>query len=247
MDGTNPAAVEKIAKLKKLFPTIDENDMKSTFYLFGEHLEDTINYLKEVFPGTYAEERAPASDSRREDRPASLPVAVAEPEPEESYVSLQKISDREYEHMKEQMQYQRQLMELCFQTASKMAAAHTWQQAKKLSDEGRKHQLIFEDLYRKTFRETFRRANLSGDSLSSIDLHGLRVQEALDILDEYIDRVGAHARMNGLANAKLEVITGRGVHSVRNIPILKPAVEKHLRAIGLRYSELEGGFIVSVV
>lgn len=237
--------MEKIAKLKKMFPNIDETDMKSTFYMLGESLDETAAYLREVFPGTFAEVREPIAEVRREERPAVAPVVDA-PEEDEAYVSLQKISDREYQHLKEEMQHQRQLMELCFQTASKMAAARTWAQAKKLSEEGRKHQLLFEDLYRKTFRETFRRANANGDSLTSIDLHGLRVQEALDILDEYLERANAQAQMTGVANAKLEVITGRGVHSVRNIPILKPAVDKHLRERGLRYSELEGGFIVSV-
>lgn len=245
LDGTNLAAVEKITKLRKMFPQVDEIDMKSAFYMLGESLEDTVNYLKEVYPDSFAAFSEPPIESKHVEKKSPIQTVIV-PQQEENYVSLQRISDREYERMKEEMMYQRQLMELCFQTATKMMASRSYQQAKKLSEEGRKHQAIFEDLYLRTFRETFRRANVSGDTLTCIDLHGLRVQEALDILDECLERASANAQMTGVPSAKLEVITGRGVHSVRNIPILKPAVENHLREKGMRFSELEGGFIVNV-
>lgn len=232
--------MEKIKKLQLLFPTTDSEMIKSVFFQTGDNFTITVNTLKEY---GFAQAREVA-EPRAEVRVAEPQSPVQDSEPES--LSPQRLSDREYQRAMEEMQRQRQLMELYFQTASKMAAAHTWQQAKKLSDEGRKHQQRFEDLYRKTFRETFRRTNEKGDGRTSIDLHGLRVQEALDILDEYLDHAMASARMNGSQSAKLEVITGRGVHSVRNIPILKPAVEKHLRELGHRFSELEGGFIVSL-
>ncbi|XP_052755285.1 uncharacterized protein LOC113509926 isoform X1 [Galleria mellonella] len=89
-------------------------------------------------------------------------------------------------------------------------------------------------------------------SNSTIDLHFLRVAEAKESLDVFIDthiqKLKETLTQNNRApkSRMLFLITGRGLHS-RGSPRVKPAVKRRLRERGLRYSERNPGLLVSTV
>ena len=89
------------------------------------------------------------------------------------------------------------------------------------------------------FRENNAEGRVAGDT---IDLHGLFVEEAEDVLEERI-RV---ARQRG--ENHLHVIVGKGNHSKNHVQKIKPRVEQVCRELGLQYrtEENEGRIFVNL-
>mmetsp|Transcript_32921 Transcript_32921/g.93319 ORF Transcript_32921/g.93319 Transcript_32921/m.93319 type:complete len:282 (-) Transcript_32921:147-992(-) len=67
-----------------------------------------------------------------------------------------------------------------------------------------------------------------------MDFHGLRKQEAVDILEK---------RLETLQGGELELIPGAGHHS-SGAAVLKPAIEQLLKAKGLKFEEKNAGTLV---
>jgi len=76
------------------------------------------------------------------------------------------------------------------------------------------------------FRENNAEGRVAGDT---IDLHGLFVEEAEDVLEE---RIRA-ARQRG--ETHLHVIVGKGNHSTGHVQKIKPRVEQVCQELGLQY------------
>ncbi|KAF8251283.1 DUF1771-domain-containing protein [Wilcoxina mikolae CBS 423.85] len=110
--------------------------------------------------------------------------------------------------------------------AGDKAAAHA------LSQEGKAHGLQMER-YNLQARDFIFRANNADQPADTIDLHGLYVEEAEEILEA---RINAATRRG---DEGLHVIVGRGNHSVDHVRKLAPAVERICRGLGLRYREEE--------
>jgi hypothetical protein len=112
-----------------------------------------------------------------------------------------------------------------------------------LSEEGKAHAAKM-DAYNQQARDFIFRANNSGDRVPSdtIDLHGLYVEEAEDVLEERIK--AARARGEG----HLHVIVGKGNHSAGHVQKIKPRVEQVCRELGLHYAteENEGRIFVDL-
>jgi hypothetical protein len=85
--------------------------------------------------------------------------------------------------------------------------------------------------YNNQARDYIFRANNSSDRVpgDTIDLHGLYVEEAEDVLEERIKS----ARQRG--ETHLHVIVGKGNHSTNHVQKIKPRVEQVCRELGLQY------------
>jgi DNA-nicking Smr family endonuclease len=95
---------------------------------------------------------------------------------------------------------------------------------------------------------------------STIDLHGLFVQEAIQATNDFLNFHTSNLSLHGndMTNVSVNIITGVGHHSVDNLPKIKPAVKKLLedreRAAeggdGVRYTIAplggDGGFQVTL-
>ena len=89
------------------------------------------------------------------------------------------------------------------------------------------------------FRENNANGRVAGDT---IDLHGLFVEEAEDVLEERIKA----GRQRG--ETHLHVIVGKGNHSKDHMQKIKPRVEQVCRQLGLQYrtEENEGRMFVNL-
>lgn len=89
------------------------------------------------------------------------------------------------------------------------------------------------------FRENNANGRVQDDT---IDLHGLFVEEAEDVLEERIKT----ARSQGQTH--LHVIVGKGNHSKNHVQKIKPRVEQVCRELGLQYQteENEGRLYVNL-
>ncbi|KAF8795477.1 NEDD4-binding protein 2-like 1 like protein [Argiope bruennichi] len=77
----------------------------------------------------------------------------------------------------------------------------------------------------------------------TLDLHGLYVQEAIPVLEKFLRerKLEIKRRPQG-SLAKLTIITGQGLHSMRG-PKLRPSVIEYLRRTGYFYSEIHVGVL----
>lgn len=100
------------------------------------------------------------------------------------------------------------------------------------------------DAYNKQARDYIFRANNSVDRVpgDTIDLHGLYVEEAEDVLEERIKAARARGEDH------LHVIVGKGNHSAGHVQRIKPRVEQVCRELGLGYQteENEGRIFVNL-
>jgi hypothetical protein len=201
LDGNNVDAVKKIGMLKASFPAIDDVTVKEIFFQMGDDLAASVEKLKELFPRNYREVKAegtifipyPAS-------PSDSSVNLEEPMEERLEGRL---SEADYAEQLENMQRSRALHDTFVQAASNAAASGNFIDAKKLSEEGKKHYRIFRDAYMRTYMDTFRRNN-SKFGQDVVDLHGLQGEEAIQLLDGVLKKARGVCR-------KIEVITVRDI------------------------------------
>ncbi|XP_065157722.1 NEDD4-binding protein 2 [Atheta coriaria] len=81
------------------------------------------------------------------------------------------------------------------------------------------------------------------DKADTIDLHFLRVTEALIALDIYIDEVIDRLQSSKKNHKDIFVITGRGKNSPRGIPRIRPGVEQRLKKRNLKYTRVNDGLL----
>jgi uncharacterized protein YnzC (UPF0291/DUF896 family) len=198
LEGNNVDAVKKIKILKQSFPAVDDIIIKETFFQLGDSLTATLDHLKELFPSNYREIQAegpifiphPVQPSSQKPSPAELLPLVTD----------SRLPDQHFEDLVATMQREKQSHDTIFQIAANTAAGGNLTEAKKLSDEGKKHQKRFREIYLKVFREIFRRNNPDVENSDKIDLHGLQIEEALAMLDSFLNHVKGSFK-------KVEVVT----------------------------------------
>ncbi|KAG8768326.1 hypothetical protein FRC12_005646 [Ceratobasidium sp. 428] len=74
----------------------------------------------------------------------------------------------------------------------------------------------------------------------AIDLHGLTVNQSLEIVREGVNAWWSSAGAGATPSSALQIITGQGRHSKGNVPVIAPAVMKLLEKEGWRAHKREG-------
>lgn len=128
----------------------------------------------------------------------------------------------------------------CFEASKKAYAQNRKADAKSLSEEGHKHDARMKEANAKAAEEILRVQNLAKSD--TIDLHGLKVQEALDATKAFIVDKVKHKY------GEIHIITGAGHHSdPKKGPVIKPAVLKLLKEQGYHpHKDNDGKFSVDV-
>jgi DNA-nicking Smr family endonuclease len=118
----------------------------------------------------------------------------------------------------------------CFDRAHQAYESGDGGRAHELSEEGKQHAAKMEQYNRQARDYIFRANNESGRVAGdTIDLHGLYVEEAEDVLEERIKAARARGETH------LHVIVGKGNHSTNHVQKIKPRVEQVCRELGLQY------------
>ncbi|USP78144.1 uncharacterized protein yc1106_05418 [Curvularia clavata] len=152
-------------------------------------------------------------------------------------------TEAEYDRLRDLARQEAAKRSSCFDRAHQAYEAGDGAAAHELSQEGKKHAEKMEQ-YNRQARDFIFRANNSEGRVASdtIDLHGLFVEEAEDVLEERIKV----ARQQGQSH--LHVIVGKGNHSRNHVQKIKPRVEQVCRELGLQYrtEENEGRIFVNL-
>ncbi|KAF2822205.1 DUF1771-domain-containing protein [Ophiobolus disseminans] len=152
-------------------------------------------------------------------------------------------TEAEYDRLRDLARQEAAKRSSCFDRAHQAYESGDGGRAHDLSEEGKQHAAKMEQYNRQArdyiFRENNATGRVAGDT---IDLHGLFVEEAEDILEERIKA----ARQRG--ETHLHVIVGKGNHSKNHVQKIKPRVEQVCRELGLQYrtEENEGRMFVNL-
>ncbi|KAJ4376121.1 hypothetical protein N0V83_001402 [Neocucurbitaria cava] len=152
-------------------------------------------------------------------------------------------TEAEYDRLRDLARQEASKRGSCFDRAHQAYESGDGQRAHELSEEGKKHAQKMEQ-YNRQARDYIFRANNSEGRVQgdTIDLHGLFVEEAEDVLEERI-KAGRQRGEN-----HLHVIVGKGNHSANHVQKIKPRVEQVCRELGLQYrtEENEGRIFVNL-
>jgi DNA-nicking Smr family endonuclease len=152
-------------------------------------------------------------------------------------------TEQEYDRLRDLARQEAAKRSSCFDRAHEAYGSGDGARAHQLSEEGKQHAANMDKYNRQARDYIFRENNAEGRVASdTIDLHGLFVEEAEDVLEE---RIRA-ARSQGQTH--LHVIVGRGNHSRNHVQKIKPRVEQVCREMGLQYAteENEGRIYVNL-
>jgi len=161
-------------------------------------------------PGSYPPPSRPPHHEQPEQKPHRKPfqndyLANAQ-NPE--YLALRQRADKAYDEMRES-----------FAASQRAYDSGDGARAKELSNEGKAHRAEGERA-EKVAAEWLFQENNKGRDQDEIDLHGLRVKEAIERTDNAI----VNARQNG--HSELRLIVGKGLHSENHVAKIKPAIEE---------------------
>ncbi|KAF2197223.1 DUF1771-domain-containing protein, partial [Delitschia confertaspora ATCC 74209] len=152
-------------------------------------------------------------------------------------------AEAEYDRLRDLARQEAAKRSSCFDRAHQAYESGDGARAHELSEEGKAHAKKM-DQYNKQaaefiFRENNAEGRVAGDT---IDLHGLYVEEAEDVLEM---RIRAAQRQG---QGHLHVIVGRGNHSRNHVQKIKPRVEQVCQELGLQYTteENEGRIYVNL-
>jgi DNA-nicking Smr family endonuclease len=139
-------------------------------------------------------------------------------------------TEAEYDRLRDLARQEAAKRGSCFDKAHQAYESGDGARAHQLSEEGKQHAAKMEQYNRQARDYIFRANNTNGRvDGDTIDLHGLFVEEAEDVLEERIKA----ARSRG--ETHLHVIVGKGNHSTNHVQKIKPRVEQVCRELGLQY------------
>ncbi|KAF2181995.1 DUF1771-domain-containing protein [Zopfia rhizophila CBS 207.26] len=152
-------------------------------------------------------------------------------------------TEAEYDRLRDLARQEAAKRSSCFDHAHEAYESGDGRRAHELSEEGKAHAKKMDEYNRQARDFILRENNAEGRVASdTIDLHGLFVEEAEEILEMRINE----ARRQGQTH--LHVIVGKGNHSRNHVQKIKPSVEQVCRELGLQYAteENEGRMFINL-
>lgn len=157
--------------------------------------------------------------------------------------SVQKVKDQHNDTEAWYQEYQKKVDEHArkrqeyFDASKKAHDEGDGKLAKELSEKGKQEGELMKKAQAEAARAVFKKRNAdNGDDV--IDLHGLQVEPAVEIVAEYLDK---WTKKSG----SYTIITGKGLHSDEKGPKIRPAVEKLLKDRNIKFEDVPGQFDVS--
>jgi len=133
----------------------------------------------------------------------------------------------------------------CYRAAATAYAAGNTATAKKYANEGREYDKEAREANQRAFINIYNTNNF--ENLIAVDLHGLHVSEALDVVETVITLKQKERERTGPEAKVVTFITGVGKHSIGGKAKIRPALIEYLKDYGLKFTETRSGvFLVYV-
>ncbi|KNC76864.1 hypothetical protein SARC_10662 [Sphaeroforma arctica JP610] len=209
--------------------------IENRFEANGRDYQDTLKELSELYPAvpTNASGSQKPSWSIAGSQPAPRSTAGKgitrnDPAYDASWKSAGKDVNALYTRARGEAVGHSRLRGQYFQRAAEAYRSGNRQGAAAFSKEGRMHHDLALKLQREACELIFSSRNTRHSP--EVDLHGLHVSEALELLEGLLGRAAE-------SNEYICIITGTGRHSVQGRARLRPAVEKYLTNHGYSYTD----------
>eukprot|EP01135_Chromosphaera_perkinsii_P008578 Nk52_evm20s1401 gene=Nk52_evmTU20s1401 len=228
----------KLIELKNMFYKLEPYEVEKAFDQSEYSFENTVALLNSMYPGITVRH----ASNPQPHIPVGPSYAPRE-DPEENspgWVETGDVVNKMYQDLRDEAADHAVRRNKFFQLAVEAYMRQDGASAKELARHGRYHDEMMRMIHSKASYEIFLKRNSTGNqSSNTIDLHGLHVEEALEILDYYV---------NNTYHYTLYIITGSGNHSSDGKAKLLPAVERYLENYpGCEYEDVspdkKGGMI----
>lgn len=239
--------------VKARFPSLEDHIIEHIFEENDGQLEATLFELRALYPddeATAPSEKLQPSQKVEADIESSTqdnPEETAQESP--SLLHDGNVSPRYQDvDFRKEATRQAKLRSMYFRQAAQAYADGNGAAAAMMSRKGREHTELMKKYQRQAFRQNFYKRNHGRmENLAKVDLHGLHVQEAIEVVEELLEWHRQSLRENSPAKKKyLYLITGTGKHSHRGKPRLKPAILKLLREKKYVVNEQNGVLVVKL-
>jgi DNA-nicking Smr family endonuclease len=165
------------------------------------------------------------------------PDSTAEQTPDDDREATR---DDEYDDIQERMEALSETIKELAVKAKDLTEAGLLAEAKSARRQAKQARKEHDVLYREVYEETFRRNNLRRD-INSVDLHGLKLDEAMTVLERYLVVMQELVSSEGIPEHKVTVITGWGRHNISKKSVLKERAAEMMAARRLCFYELNKG------
>ncbi|KAM9678987.1 NEDD4-binding protein 2 isoform 2-T3 [Trichechus inunguis] len=236
-------------QLFEIFPAINQNFLMDIFQDHNYCLEQTVQFLNSVLEGdpvktVVAQEFVHQNENVTSQTAQKSKEKKAKKSKEtEDIPSEPSTQDFEYpvydDYRAEAFLHQQKRME-CYTKAKEAYQMGRKNVATFYAQQGSLHERKMKEANHLAAVEIFEKVNASLLPQNVLDLHGLRVDEAIAHLMTVLQQKTEEFRQNG-GKPYLSVITGRGNHSQGGIARIKPAVIKYLTNHSFRFSEIKPG------
>ncbi|XP_064481786.1 uncharacterized protein LOC135394760 isoform X2 [Ornithodoros turicata] len=243
---TDMATKLKNQKLYDKFPGIDRQALDEIFAANNYSLLQSVSTINE----TLGIDPSVSDAAEHQEAIAELVMAESRMQEEEDmawcptveghenmYERLQVFGD--YDALRKEATVHYHLRQESFQKAKSAYHRGMKTVAAFYSQQGRLHAEKMRTANERASGILFDLRNASCDD-NTLDLHGLHVQEAIQVLKNFV-KLKKREAWCLQKRMVLRVITGRGAHSSHNIPKVKFAVEGYLRSSQLNYDEMQAG------
>ena len=270
VNATTMASKLKFDSVKDKFKGIEDSILESIYYFHDCSLDKTVETIKQLYPlydstlqliskekykQVEHEETSDKIASVKEEEEEKRSKLIAKEElrrkQQEKFHVVQKKKTKsknkgEYEpfDLSEKAVMTARVRDTYFRQATLAYLNGDTIRANELSRMGRQYHSQVQEFQSKMKEELLERTVQREEKVTTLDLHGLFVKEALDTMMDLINNL-KKKKTNG--SQLLEVITGAGKHSSGGKARIKPAVLSFLRDNGFSYKEVNSGVLLVLV
>lgn len=252
-------SADEVKGLSLLFPSIGLNYIKIAYVSFGEQFEETKRFLTEYFKDSYKagaivqntrliQKNSAAAGCRTSKNAAALQEVA-----DEGYAENQipeELRGETFASLRNKVSKHLKLSLILKKSVNTCVALKSHSEANKFKQMAQEQEVLlrkYMSASKVLFLQKLRRKKLN---FCEIDLHGLFLEEALDILVDQIKFLrnrlamglvpdAVYKDLKGVKHLKYDIITGKGKNSKNKCPVLLPNVRKFLEKRGYLHKSVD--------
>lgn len=233
-------------KLYDIFPNLEKELLDQVLAAHDNKFVETVDILKDSLKGSFDDkmiaEEMGLFEQAREETEKTEQFQTVRLTNEERYLEAKKLGPEEakktalkdFQDCRNLALHHSQLKKECYSKANYAMQKGENAQANYYSQIAHLHTKKIDMFNHKAANSMVEVHNLTQNNPDMVDLHYLRVHEAINCLDIFLDRHITQIKTSPRNTKDVMIITGRGLHSANGIPTIKINVKVRLKDRGLR-------------